>query len=133
MELQVGVKVFLQNSEGKYLILERNLDKYTDIQKRAVWDIPGGRIEAGAPLLDNLRREVLEETGLEISEPIRLITAQDILRTDKHVVRLTYTAQIVEGQLRLSDEHVAYKWLSLDELKTLENFDSFAKEALKLI
>ena len=48
-------------------------------------------------------------------------------------MRLTYTAKIIEGQPKLSDEHIAYKWLSLAELKTLENFDSFAKEALELI
>jgi ADP-ribose pyrophosphatase YjhB (NUDIX family) len=132
MELQVGVKVFLQNSEGKYLILERNLDKYTDIQKRSAWDIPGGRIEISLPLLDNLKREVLEETKLGISEPIRLISAQDILRSDKHVVRLTYMAH-ADGQPELSEEHLAYKWLPLDELKTLENLDGFAKEALEFI
>lgn len=132
MELQVGVKVFLQNKEGKYLVLERNLDKYKDIQKRSAWDIPGGRIEIDLPLMDNLRREVQEETKLEISEPIRLIAAQDILRPDKHVVRLTYVAH-AGGQPELSEEHVAFKWLSLDELKTLENLDSFAKEALEFI
>jgi nucleoside triphosphatase len=132
MELQVGVKVFLQNSEGQYLILERNLDKYTDIQKRSAWDIPGGRIEIGLPLMDNLKREVLEETGLQISEPIRLAAAQDILRTDKHVVRLTYVAH-AEGQPEISEEHIAFKWLSLDELKTLENLDGFAKEVMEFI
>lgn len=132
MELQVGVKVFLQNKEGKYLVLERNLDKYKDIQKRSAWDIPGGRIEISLPLIDNLKREVLEETKLEISEPIRLISAQDILRPDKHVVRLTYVAH-AEGQPELSDEHIAYKWLTLEDLKVLENLDSFAKEALEFI
>jgi len=132
MELQVGVKVFLQNSEEKYLILERNLDKYTDIQKRSAWDIPGGRIEIGLPLMDNLKREVSEETGMQISEPSRLIAAQDILRSDKHVVRLTYVAH-AEGQPELSEEHVAFKWVSLNELKTLENLDNFAKEVLELI
>jgi ADP-ribose pyrophosphatase YjhB (NUDIX family) len=132
MALQVGVKVFLQNKEGKYLVLERNLDKYKDIQKRSAWDIPGGRIEISLPLIDNLKREVLEETKLEISEPIRLISAQDILRPDKHVVRLTYVAH-AEGQPELSDEHIAYKWLTLEDLKVLENLDSFAKEALEFI
>src|SRR3989338_7224600 len=65
IELQVGVKILLRNNEGKYLLLKRSPEKYPEIGAR--WDIVGGRIDAGTPLIENLRREVKEETGLEIS------------------------------------------------------------------
>jgi ADP-ribose pyrophosphatase YjhB (NUDIX family) len=102
MELQVGVKVLLRNSRGKYLLLRRSDKKYSDVRGR--WDIVGGRIKPGIRLVENLTREVKEETGLKIFGEPELIAAQDILRTPgKHVVRLTYLAK-VEGKVKLDME-----------------------------
>src|SRR5579885_3260084 len=116
MILQVGVKIFLQNPEGKYLFLHRNTEKYKDI--RGTWDIVGGRIDIGTPLMDNLRREVKEETQLEItSEPV-LIYAQDILRgEEKHVVRLSYVGETTGEPVLDTTENDQYRWVSRDELE----------------
>lgn len=127
MELQVGVKILLKNKDGKYLILQRSEEKYPGVG--AKWDIPGGRINPGFSLMENLKREVMEETGLEITGEPKLITAQDILKTDKHVVRLTYLG-FADGEVKLSDEHKEYKWLSLEDLKNLEPMDRYFKEVL---
>ncbi|HVY67674.1 MAG TPA: NUDIX hydrolase [Patescibacteria group bacterium] len=88
LPLQAGVKILLRSSEGKHLLLRRNPKAYPDV--RPSWDIPGGRINLGLPLLENLRREVREEAGLDIVGQPALVAAQDIIRPDKHVVRLTY-------------------------------------------
>ena len=129
MILQVGVKAFLKNSDGKYLLLHRSPIKYPGT--KGTWDIPGGRINPGSQLMDNLRREVKEETQLEIvSEPV-LLTAQDIIpNEEKHVVRLTYFAR-AEGELVLdTDENVEYEWLSLAELKQREDMDVYTRKLL---
>jgi len=128
MDLQVGVKIVLRNKEGKILLLERNLDKYPEVGKQNRWDIVGGRIEVGVPLLENLKREIFEETKLELKEQPKLIAAQDILRgTDKHVVRLTYTANI-EGEPQIDDEHKSFRWASPSEIDELGEFDLYFKE-----
>lgn len=130
MDLQVGVKVILKNKEGKILLLERNLEKYPEIGKQNRWDIVGGRIKIGVPLLDNLKREVLEETGLTLITEPKLIAAQDILRlADKHVVRLTYVATI-EGEPKIDDEHKSYQWLTIDEIKKLGELDMYFNEVI---
>ncbi|MES3032348.1 MAG: NUDIX domain-containing protein [Patescibacteria group bacterium] len=127
MELQVGVKIILQNKEGKYLVLFRSFESKPK-PHREYWDMPGGRINLGFPLFENLKREVMEETGLEITGEPKLVTAQDILK-DKHVVRLTYSG-FADGEVRLSEEHSDYKWLSLQEISNLEPIDSYFKEVL---
>ncbi|MFZ2150063.1 MAG: NUDIX domain-containing protein [Minisyncoccia bacterium] len=127
MELQVGVKILLKNKDGKYLVVCRSAEKYPEVG--AKWDIVGGRIDPGSTLLENLRREVMEETGLEIKYEPKLITAQDILRATKHIVRLTYTG-FADGVVKLSDENTEYKWLSLEEISNLEPIDSYFKEVL---
>ena len=65
MQLQVGVKVYLRGTEGKFLLLHRSAVKYPDVIDR--WDIVGGRIDPGTPLLANLERELAEETGMRMS------------------------------------------------------------------
>src|SRR3989338_7350237 len=99
MELQVGVKILLKNKDGKYLVICRSAEAYPEVG--AEWCIPGGRINPGYSLLENLKREVMEETGLEINGEPKLITAQDILRSHKHIVRLTYSGS-ADGEVKLS-------------------------------
>lgn len=127
MELQVGVKILLKNKDGKFLLLQRNPIKYPEVGAR--WDIVGGRINPGLPLLENLKREVMEEAGLEIMGDPKLILAQDILKTDKHVVRLTYIGEAV-GEVKLSEEHSEFRWLSIEEFSKLEPMDKYIKEIL---
>jgi len=113
MELQVGVKVLLKNGEDEYLLIRRSLKKYPDIEGR--WDIVGGRIEIGTPLLDNLRREIKEETKMDLVGEPRLMAAQDILRSlGRHVVRLTYVGE-ANGDIELDpEENDKYQWLTKD-------------------
>lgn len=132
MILQVGTKILLKNNQGKYLLLKRSIIKYPEVEGR--WDIVGGRIEVGTPLLENLKREIKEETGLELIKEPKLITAQDILRgTDKHVVRLTYLGEI-EGTPTLDpNEHEEYKWLTLPEINQQEDLDYYFKQIIPLV
>lgn len=126
--LQVGVKILLQNAEGKYLLLRRSLEKYPDVNGR--WDIVGGRIEPGKQLIDNLRREIKEETNLILVGEPQLLAAQDILKNDRHIVRLTYIGK-AEGELKLdtkeNDEHY---WYSRDELAKVSDLDVYVREIL---
>ena len=130
MELQVGVKVLLKNSEGKYLLLMRSAEKYPEAPPK--WDIVGGRIEPGVPLLENLKREVKEETDLDLEKDIQLVAAQDILRIPgRHVVRLTYIGE-ADGNPKISEEHTDFKWFTIEEIKSFNDteIDRYFKEVL---
>lgn len=130
MELQVGVKILLKNSQGEYLLVRRSLKKYPEVGDHQ-WDIVGGRIDPGIPLLKNLKREIKEEVGLDLVNEPRLIAAQDILRIPgRHVVRLTYVGEI-HGEPKLDpDEHNEYGWFTLEEVKNLQGLDLYFKEVL---
>jgi ADP-ribose pyrophosphatase YjhB (NUDIX family) len=128
MELQVGVKVLLKNFEGKFLLLRRNPKKYPEVGPK--WDIVGGRINPGKTLFENLQREVLEETKLELHQEPLLVAAQDILKVPgRHVVRLTYIGAI-DGEPQIDGESLEYKWASAQEIKTMDTsaLDSYFKE-----
>ncbi len=128
MELQVGVKALLKNKEGKYLLLRRSPEKYSEVV--GMWDIVGGRIDPGSHLLENLKREIREETSLELEGEPKLIAAQDILRVPgRHVVRLTYVAGI-NGEPKLDGDHKEFRWFTRNELENLEDLDIYFKEVL---
>lgn len=125
--LQVGVKILVQDNEGRYLLLERSLTKYPDIKGR--WDIVGGRINPGTELLENLKREVKEETNLELAGEPKLVAAQDILRVPgKHIVRLTYVGKAVGDIIVDKSENDSFKWFTRDELESLDDTDMYLKE-----
>lgn len=131
IKLQVGVKVFLKNKEGKFLVVKRNPEKYGAV--RGEWDIVGGRIDPGSKLIDNLKREVKEETQLEILGEPKLIYAQDIIpNSEKHVVRLSYLGDTQGEPVLDTSENIEYQWLKLEELKKQENLDVYVKEILDL-
>lgn len=129
--LQVGVKILLKNIEGKYLLVRRNPKKYPEVG--AKWDIVGGRIDPGTPLMENLKREIKEEVNLEYQGQPTLVAAQDILRVEgRHVVRLTYTGEI-QGEPKLDDDHLEAKWFSSKELESLpeSELDIYLKELIE--
>ncbi len=128
--LQVGVKIFLKNGDGKYLLLKRSPVRYPEIKNS--WDIPGGRIQPGTKLSENIRREIFEETKLQISEMPKLIFAQDIFRSDKHIVRLTFVGSISENREPvLDDDHTDFKWITLEEMGKEKELDEFTREVIE--
>lgn len=128
MKLQVGVKVLI-GKDGKYLFLRRSQSFKAGLQQ---WDIPGGRIAPDEKLQTALEREVEEETGLRLVEVGELLAAQDIFNLDKdlHVIRLTYLGAAA-GEVTISDEHDAYRWMTVQELLEEGQVDQYLKPVLE--
>jgi ADP-ribose pyrophosphatase YjhB (NUDIX family) len=120
MEIQVGVKCLFKNKNNEFLFLKR-----ANGPKVNMWDIPGGRIAPMVSLLENLKREVKEETGLEINKIPELIFAQDIFdRGEKHIVRLTFVSdEEIDGSVILSKEHSEFVWLNMESTRGLQGLD----------
>jgi ADP-ribose pyrophosphatase YjhB (NUDIX family) len=66
LKLQVAVKAFIINDEGKVLLLEKNIVNRPEYPSK--WDIPGGRIDPGANLRTNLEREILKRQDCVLSD-----------------------------------------------------------------
>lgn len=128
IRLQVGVKIFLRNDSGKYLLLKRSPIRYPNIKN--YWDIPGGRIIPGTKILENIKREVFEETRLPVLDKPKLIDVQDIIhKPEKHIVRLSFSSRTY-GEPVLNEEHLDFKWMTLDEMRETRKLDEFTREIL---
>ncbi len=82
-----------------------------------VWEVPGGKTEYGEDPKESLKREVMEEVGLNI-EPLNPFCVVSHISLEKQAVRIVYTANLIKsGDVKLSSEHAAFKWADFSDLE----------------
>lgn len=107
----VGGLIF--DGAGKVLMIRTH--KWSNL-----WGIPGGKVKWGEPCEDALRREIKEETNLDITD-IRFVIVQDCIHSkefyrDAHFVLLNYTCRCSGStEVTLNDEGREFRWLPLPE------------------
>lgn len=85
------------------------------------WSIPGGILETGETLVEGIRREVLEETGL-IVEPQSVFEIFERImrdaegRAEYHYVLIDYICNPTGGALAAASDVSRAVWLAEDEL-----------------
>jgi len=133
---QISLKAFLKNSKGKILVLK----SLADGPFAGFYDFPGGRIhqdEFRVPILDILKREITEETGI-VNFKIRPLPVayarHEVLKKEGplHVFYLFFEGEYKSGKIKMSAEHQGYKWLDLGAIKLAQYFGPWFLEALKM-
>jgi 8-oxo-dGTP diphosphatase len=100
--------------DGSLLMIQRGKDPYA-----GRWSIPGGRLEHGEYLTDAVRREVLEETGVEV-EVGELLGILELWR-DPHYVILDYVATPAgDDEPRPGGDASDARWVSLEDVPSME-------------
>ena len=115
----VGVGAILLR-RGRILMAQRGKEPL-----KGWWSLPGGALEIGESLADAVRREVLEETGLEV-EPLGVFEIfERILRDaagapEYHYVLIDYVCRVKGGKLFPGDDVCAVEWVRRKDLPALQ-------------
>lgn len=117
----IGPRATIYNTKtNKVLLLQRN-------DGNNVWEIPGGKRENNEDIVNALKREVQEETGLIINE-YKIIYVSPIFENHpflKPFLNIGYLCLVDNSDVVISDEHIDYKWVSVDEISNYLDNDIF--------
>jgi 8-oxo-dGTP diphosphatase len=113
----VGTVVF---KEGKMLTIKRSQEP-----SKGKWSIPGGRVELGETVYEAARREVLEESSIEIEIERVLDAADNIVRDEEgrvkyHFVIIDLLASYVSGEIKAQSDAEECRWVTPQELVELD-------------
>lgn len=103
--------------DHKLLIVERGKEPL-----KGYWSLPGGIVETGEKLEESIRREVLEETGLEV-EPLSVFEIFERIipdpegRAEYHYVLIDYLCRPVGGQLCAASDVSRVTWVEQQNLR----------------
>jgi mutator protein MutT len=89
--------------------------------QKGLWSAPGGALELGESLQQGVRREVLEETGVEVrvlqlAEVFERIMTDDRGAVEYHYVLLDYLCEPVGGALSAGDDAAEAAWVNRADL-----------------
>lgn len=128
--------------DNKYLITKRASHKkaFPDM-----WTVPGGNLEVNDYFNEPkdtshhwynviekvLRREIKEETGLEVKD-IRYLTSITFLKNEEPVLILSLFANYAGGEIQLNEESSDFAWVTLEESKKYPLIEGIYEELVML-
>ena len=108
-------------NEGCVLLLKRRRDDFMG----GIYELPSGRVEAGETLSQALRREVEEETGLEIKEIKGFVNSFDYESSSGALTRqFNFNVSLAMDRDVALSEHEAFCWAGLADLGELPMTES---------
>ena len=108
----------ITDERGRALLIQRRDNHH--------WEPPGGVLELGESIEDGLRREVREETGLDV-EPVALTGVYKNM--NRGVIALVFGCTTTGGQPATSDETEAFRWATESEVSDLAS-EAYAARVL---
>jgi 8-oxo-dGTP diphosphatase len=111
MKLYIGTKALIVRNGQVLVIREAQYDEGTEEGK---WDVPGGRIQPEKSLHEGLRREIREESGLEVvpGEVLGVFETFPVIKGEPcHIVRIYYRCTSAAGEVLIGSDHDAFEWI----------------------
>ena len=118
-KIRLGCSAAIFDEQGRVLLTKR--------RDNGQWCLPGGGMDSGESVAEACEREVLEETGLSVrvkrfvgvySHPDQLVIYSDGAKFQ--IIALHFEAEIIGGELGLSDETSDCGYFTLDEIENMD-------------
>ena len=114
----LGVGAVVLDGERRVLLVLRG-----GIPMQGEWSLPGGVLETGETMVEGMKREIFEETGLRV-EPVKFAGVYDRIlrdaqgRAQYHYVLVDHVCKVVGGEMRAGDDVREVRWARESELES---------------
>lgn len=130
--IKVGIGVIIENDNK--ILLGHRCEVYEDtggIHEGDTWTLPGGKQEYEETILECAKREVSEETNLDIND-LLVLGASDDITSDRHFITIHVLAKSYSGILNVmeSDKIDKWEWFDIDKLPS--NLYSPSKKSIDI-
>ena len=111
--IMIGVGAVIEDGAGRILLVKHIPERGGFWQGK--WICPGGKLELGETIEEGIKREVREETQLEIElvKPLspfdRIVRSND--KVSLHVIYIDYLARVIGGELKLGSDVGEALWV----------------------
>jgi 8-oxo-dGTP diphosphatase len=110
----VGALIF---ESGKILLVERGKEPL-----KGYWSIPGGIVETGEKLVEGIRREVAEETGLDVEPYLMFEIFERVIpdgegKAEYHYVLIDYLCRRLSGEPAAASDVSRVEWVAEQNLR----------------
>jgi ADP-ribose pyrophosphatase YjhB (NUDIX family) len=138
---RIAITTIVYNSDKKYLITRRSLEKKAFPGK---WTVPGGGLTTddyvnlpktfpGHPQWYNtlevaLKREIKEEVDIEVGTPTYLLNLTFIRPDSVPVLVLSFYAPFISGEIKHDTDTIDHAWVTLEEAKKYDLIDGILHE-----
>lgn len=115
-----------------------NKDKVLILKRDKTWVFPKGKVKEGEDLIQTAKREIFEETGISVSDPIFFIgTTKYKFKKENEIYKKEvyyYLFKVETFQVNLEPSFIGYGWFYFDEglkILTFKNDKKIFKTAIK--
>ena len=111
------IVLITREAQPRVLLIQRAHEPFA-----GAWALPGGFVNVDEPIVDAAKRELHEETGLEIALLEQLYTTGDPGRDPRGwTISIAFLARVEAGALqpRAGDDAAAVKWFRINKLPKL--------------
>lgn len=126
----VVTALILNPQKDKFLIVKR---KKSESIHSSLWAFPGGKVEGNEILIDALKREVKEETSLEVNDDFKKLSEFEYKRPNGGVtLGICFSCIALSENVKISKEHDDFKWVKPEEFSKYNHILGLEKEVKKV-
>ena len=133
--IMIGVGAVIEDRVGRILLVKHIRERGGFWQGK--WICPGGELESGETIEEGIKREVREETQLEIDlvSPLhpfdRIVRSND--RVSLHIIYIDYLARVTGGELKLGSDVGEAIWVEKERIPQIwEELHDDTKKLLQI-
>ena len=122
----IAVKSLIKNKDSFLILKTADSDQNNNLSG---WETPGGLLEIGEEIVNGLKREIKEETGLSVKIffPFNAFSAN--VGKEDSIVGINYLAEYIGGEIRIdTNEHSRYQWINISDIRKLKDSIGLQKE-----